>query len=318
MNVFEFLGLSKTHRTGKHIVQHVKNADEVPESKKTYPVWGQIKKDGVYALVVKRCLGGVSIFGRSGLKYTNCEELEAKFSESKAPMGVYIAELCCDVCSLEQLSGIVNPNRQKELDHAQKVSKAVMYLAFHDMLSIEEFIEGISYRSYQDRFNVLTVKLPASFSTIMTHVLNTKEDEDKFFNAAISDAEEGMVIKNPAEAWVAGHKGYRQYKRVRGVSYDLRCIGAEEGTGKMKGKVGNLIFKWKGDKKIKCPLGKGWTHEDASDMYMSFIFGSHDIRDHPVSQIFEVYALQESSKGKLRMPKVGELRHDKTEPDVGE
>ena len=36
----------------------------------------------------------------------------------------------------------------------------------------------------------------------------------------------------------------------------------------------------------------------------------------PRGSIFQVYALEESSKGKLRLAKVGEKRHDKNKADV--
>jgi len=106
------------------------------------------------------------------------------------------------------------------------------------------------------------------------------------------------------------------------VDYDLKCVGWEEGTGKYKGKVANLLFAWKGDKIIKAMLGKGWTHDAAEEMYQNCTY--HDMvdmpgymhKDSPVDQIFQVYALQESSKGKLRLPKVGERRHDKEVSDI--
>jgi hypothetical protein len=64
-------------------------------------------------------------------------------------------------------------------------------------------------------------------------------------------------------------------------------------------------------------LGKGWTHEAAEQMFYDIVVGSEgDISYHPIGKIFQVYALDESSKGKLRLPKVGEMRHDKEEPDV--
>ncbi len=309
MNVFEYLGLPADHRTGNKIVQHVKNIDEVPDSKKSFPVWAQIKKDGVYALVIKTD-DKVRIFSRTGKAYTNIGKLEEAFRLSGAIDGVYIAELCCDMCSLEALSGIVNPNRNKKLSHEQQTCKEVMYLAYHDHLTLDEFIIGKSNRSYRDRYNGLIVILPLIFNTISSFIINSKFDVSERFKLALDNNEEGLVFKNPDEGYVAGHKGYRQYKEVRDVSYDLRCIGVEEGAGKMKGKVGNLIFKWKGDKEIKCPLGKGWTHEDAYRMFKGY--------EHPLGKIFEVYALQESSKGKLRLPKAGELRHDKVKADIGE
>lgn len=63
-------------------------------------------------------------------------------------------------------------------------------------------------------------------------------------------------------------------KIVRGVSYDLECVGIEEGTGKYKGKVANLIFRWKEGKTVKAMLGKGWTHHDAKQMFENYTNGS--------------------------------------------
>jgi len=92
-------------------------------------------------------------------------------------------------------------------------------------------------------------------------------------------------------------------KIVKQVSYDLECIGVEEGEGKYKGKIANLLFKWKDGQTIKAMLGEGWTHQDAKDMWES--------PSTYIGKVYKVYALQESSKGKLRLPKVGERRFDK-------
>ena len=53
MNIFDFLGVYSYLRTGNKVTQHVKHIDEVPDSKKHWPMIGQVKKDGVYCLVVK-------------------------------------------------------------------------------------------------------------------------------------------------------------------------------------------------------------------------------------------------------------------------
>jgi hypothetical protein len=69
-------------------------------------------------------------------------------------------------------------------------------------------------------------------------------------------------------------------------------------------------------------LGKGWTHQMAEEMFQTIKYceGLGNIRNsvtdsNPIGKVFQVYALEESSKGKLRLPKVGEQRHDKPEPD---
>ena len=139
------------------------------------------------------------------------------------------------------------------------------------------------------------------------------EDIDEFLQYWIDLGEEGVIVCDLGADWVAGHKGWRKMKKVRGVDYDLICTGAEEGKGKFQGLVANLFFKWKDGKTIKCSLGKGWTHDMVREMWQDYMIGG---TGNPIGCIFQVYALEESSKGKLRLPKFGELRHDKVDSDV--
>lgn len=323
-DIFEFLGLPAGHRTGNKITQHVKHVDEVPASKKTYPMLGQVKKDGVYAMVVRLPTFETAIFSRTGKMFTNTEALIDAiyfYNLTGMPSQVYIAELCNNQCSLETLSGIVNPNRVKPLSKEQKDILKHCYLSYHDVIPIDDFIKGKCRITYKNRYDWLFDNLPEEFDILSLYEVHDALHCDWFFNGLVSTGEEGVVFKQDLD-WVAGHKGYRMMKKVRGVDYDLLCVGWEEGKGKYKGLIANLIFKWKGNKEIKCMLGKGWTHEDAKDMYQTIKHieaGLYDtsLNGSPVGKIFQVYALQESSKGKLRLPKVGELRIDKDEPDIG-
>lgn len=328
-NIFQFLGLPADHRSKDRVTQKVKHIDEVPDSKKQWPMYGQVKKDGVYALVVK-AYSQVGIFSRTGKRFTNVSHLEKDviaYPHSVIPVAVYVTELCNDQCSLEALSGIVNPNRVKDLSEDQGLLLPSTYLSFHDALPMTAFISGVCRLTYEERYAWLQQHLPHIFDLLPTVLLADEEDMSVFFDQAVLDGEEGIVIKpcKPAfSTWIAGHKGFRMMKKVRGVDYDLKCIGAEEGKGKYKGLVANLIFEWKGGKQIKCMLGKGWTHEAARQMWVWYSHSINYSNAHllkglsPIGEIFQVYALQESSKGKLRLPKVGELRHDKTQPDVQE
>lgn len=316
MNVFEHLGLQADHRKGQKITQHVKHIDEVPESKKPWPMIGQVKKDGVYALVAKTN-HGTAIFSRTGKHYTNLENLESEIEANKPGelMGsaIYIAELCNYECSLEELSGMVNPNRKKELTPEQLELMETTYLEYHDALFLHEFKNGYSARPYASRYAWMRTNLPDFYIALDLYILASEEEARKFAKKCIANGEEGIVLKQYATAlsdWEAGHKGYRMMKIVRGVDFDLLCVDTEEGTGKYAGKIANLHFQWKDGKIVQAMLGKGWTHDMAEDMFNNLA------TDSPVGKIFQVYALQESSKGLLRLPKVGELRHDKTEPDV--
>lgn len=322
-NIFEFLDLPADHRTGNKVTQHVKHIDEVPASKKAYPMLGQIKKDGVYAMVVRLPNYETAIFSRTGKMFTNTKELIHQidfYSLASMPDKVYIAELCNDFCSLETLSGMINPNRIKPLSRNQDNLLTSNYLSYHDAIPIDDFIKGSCKITYNDRYDWLFNKLPKEFDILSIYEVRDAMKGDRLFKSMVKIGEEGAVFKQDL-GWVAGHKGFRMMKKVRGVDYDLLCVGWEEGKGKYKGLVTNLIFEWKNGKEIKCMLGKGWTHEDARGMYQTIKHIEAGLCDtslngSPVGKIFQVYALQESSKGKLRIPKVGELRFDKDEPDL--
>lgn len=317
MNVFEFFGLKADHRN--HPVQLVKHRGEVPESKLTFPCYAQVKRDGIFAAV---CVlkGVVSIFGRTGKKLQNVEYLEKSYTVRNFPDGIYFGELqtmTVDM-SLEMLSGVVNPNRVEALDYIGQQIKEELYIDFFDMMTISGFIAGKSDVTFVKRWEALKRRLGQPLADLTDAILpltpcNNETEVDAFNDEQIRLGREGSVMKQDAD-WEAGHKGWRQTKLVRMVTHDLTCVGHEEGKGKCTGMVAKLIFKWKDGKTMKAGCGKGWTHELLTQMF-------HDIKHggqlNVIGKIFAVKGLQESSKGGgLRLPKFGELRHDKDVPDI--
>jgi ATP-dependent DNA ligase len=132
-----------------------------------------------------------------------------------------------------------------------------------------------------------------------------------FVGKCIQDGEEGAVLKQSCAGWVAGHKGRRVTKAVRGIDIDLTCTGVILGTGKMDGLIAGLKFEWEG-KPFTAGLGKGWDLEFQKVQTMAWSQDEFNV----VGQIWRVTALQESSKGVLRLPKVGEMRIDKQQADA--
>lgn len=309
-NVFEFLGLPRDHRATGKVVQFVKNYEEVTEKRKKFPMLAQVKEDGVFSMIVVRGDGAAASFSRTGKRMTNTDRMvEDTLFEGTYP-GVYIAELVNPELSLEELSGAINPNRVKPLPEelGNTIEQSSRYV-FHDHLFLHEFTQGFSERSYSRRLLCLR---SVGFLTTNSVVVLSYQDARNFADKTIEDGGEGIVLKQDLP-WEAGKKDHRSMKIVREVSYDLECIGVEEGKGKYSGKVANLIFRWRDGQTIKAMLGKGWSHLDAQVMW--------EIREHrynllsPIGRIFEVYGLQDSSKGKIRLPKAGERRIDKETPD---
>ena len=314
MNIWEFLGLPAAHRPEGKTVQLVRHyADVAHKVDWSTPKIGQIKKDGVFAMIVTRYDGATGIFGRTGKQLMSCEHLLPARSTGYI---AYIAELCCDECSLEELSGIVNPNRKKPLSPEQVGYTATMYLAIHDMVYISELIEGVSQRDYvtrvQDMNRHLAVSSRPCWCKLAHVVLKDEEAAAEFAERCIAAKEEGMVGKDPNAGWIAGRKNEVAWKVVKGVDYDLEVLGVEEGKGKRAGMVANLLVRWRpyGDPKadwVLLPVDLA-GHKDEQEWWNdpSIIGG----------KIVHVHALCIGSKGALRLPKAKEVRIDKTEADL--
>ncbi|QGH45099.1 ATP-dependent DNA ligase [Ralstonia phage Reminis] len=314
MNVFEFLGLPANHRPKNKVVQLVKHYREVPASRKSYPLIGQPKKDGVYAMLVVSTKDSVtrqSVFGRTGEELSCTDVITQTAWPYCLADGVYIGELLSKhPCSLEELSGVVNPNRVNPLDDEQLLISQSLYVAWHDVLTLQEFISGKSKTNYHVRYNRLFQYFEGTEllnDILPISIIYDESSKDLFTQACLDAGEEGAVYKVPSEDWVAGHKGYRAMKEVGEVTYDLMCVGIEEGTGKYAGLVANMFFRWKGCSTIKAMPGKGHTHESCRKMYLD--------PQLAIGRIWKVKGLCNSSKGKVRLPKVEEERHDKVTPD---
>lgn len=330
MNIFQYLGLPEAHRKlSNKVTQFVKHWDEVVEKNKVgkeYIV--QTKRDGVCALTVIHN-GRVEIFSRTGKPFTTVGAIKMRITDLNLPDGVYMGELWVpkDVCSLEQLSGLVNPNRVNPIKIKDRDIPSQMRMSFFDLVDIKSFKLGASSRPFHYRSAALRVAVDTAtwehpaygIDVLQNRRVLTVKDIDTHLDYLIKNGEEGLVIRDVNADWEAGHKGWRVMKKVRGIDYDLECIGYEVGTGKYSDKVANLIFKWRGPHSIKCMLGRGWTHAMAKNMLdiiriNEITFGDLGA-DSPIGKIFQVYALEESSQGKLRLPKVGEQRFDKDFPD---
>ncbi|ASP46293.1 DNA ligase [Marinomonas phage CB5A] len=317
MNIFEYLGLPSEHRKGNKVVQLVKHWDEVNKKdmhkKATFPMLAQCKKDGNFAAVVIED-NEAAIFNRLGSKFTNVEGLEVHLYNQRLTDGVYMAELCSSDCSLEELSGAVSPVRTKPLLSHQLGVIEGLKLFFFDYISLDDFEKGASSLPFSERYNELTERLyHTELDWLDASVVTSIEEVEEFADKMIANGQEGAVFK-PNVGWLAGAKDWHQMKKVKQISYDLECIGIEEGTGKYEGKVANLLFRFKGGREVKAMLGKGWTHDAAEDLF-NLVVDDALGKGSPIGKVFKVYALQESSKGLLRLPKVGERRDDKCNAD---
>lgn len=309
-------------RTDSNLFQKVKHLDELSgkglkyiESAKSLIV--QKKEDGVHcAIVVQPYFDTfrIGLFSRTGKAFTCVQPLvvflKKQVHEDNLRSGVYFGELVNEYLTLEELSGLVNPNRTKEPEPELARLVKEFQIRLFDHVTLAEYLDGHSSRPYWHRLQACETRLYTPPWSLMrqvdTMVLMNLGEADRIFNEWVSAGHEGVVIRNEEAPWQAGHKGHNAIKRVRAVSYDLLCIGAESGKGKREGIVAKLLFRWRDGKTLKADLGKGWTDDKRPRIEDS---------ETLVGGVYRVYGLQDSSKGLIRLAKVGERRIDKTEPD---
>lgn len=290
-------------------VQLVKHIAEVPASKLMWPAQAEVKEDGVYCMVV--CTDGLTVlFSRTGkpFYYDGIHTLNMPMRQDG---WVYITELINPAMSLEELSGLVNPNRVTPWTVEQRASMHMnARLKYHDVITVHDLLAGYSLQPFSIRRRFLHEHVPEMY-IVQSKEVHSMEEFEKYSEKLIERGEEGAVLKQLHAQWTAGHKGWHVTKQVRGLHVDLRCTNVKYGKpGKHQHWIAALEFEYKG-KKFWADLGKGWDNERRDYLTKGY---EHN-RLNVIGQIFHVKALQESSKGVLRLPKVAEQRVDKEDAD---
>ena len=305
----------KNRRDPENSVHKVLNIDEVDERKLEWPAIIQDKEDGVYAAFIVSA-GEVLIVSRTMRPLQNVQHLSrspGQFIRPGCQEGVFIAELVQPELSLEELSGILNPNRVEPLTADMQAKALRIRPQFHDYLSLRDWYDGYTHEPYKDRLTELRVVLnnARSDTVYSSYVINLAHFEE-LAAAAIANGREGVVLKQLDAPWIAGKKDFNYTKRVRELHVDLRCTGATYGKGKRAGLIARLHFEYKG-KPFAADLGRGWNDDRRAELTEAF---DRNLSGNPVGKVFHVKALQESSRGVLRLPTVMEMRIDKEVPDV--
>lgn len=302
------------------VAQLVKHYDQCnPEKFANEDVVIQVKWDGIQLNIV-HCDDGALFLGRSGKELYLPEEVKQLLIPNFRT-AVMIGELTFGGISLEELSGLVNPNRvnpwtQQEIDTA--VDK-LHFMVFDCLISTEEFVKGYSPMPYINRLGVARRSISTERNVVVPINLRACSGSDAvsiehFSEGAIDFGYEGVVLRITSADWKAGRRDHNAMKIVRGIHLDLKCTDFKYGKGKRSEQIAALEFEYKG-RKFWSDLGKGWTDEKRDELTAQSERTMYNEVRFPIGEIFHVKGLQESSKGVIRLPKVQEHRIDKDEQD---
>lgn len=300
----------KAINSRQHPVQLVKHYDEISDGARKNMQWpanAEVKYDGVYALIVMTSDKGVQFISRSGKPlYFEQNYLPDLFQHGAFMQALrdgycFISELINPELSLEELSGMVNPNRVVAWGNTSMLTADFVV---HDSITVGNLLDGSSALEFVQRLEFLECAPPQNTPT--RKVVSSEFEWQEFWDSVINTGSEGAVLKQLHAPWIAGHKGWHVTKEVRGVHLDLRCVGWTLGKGKRSNQIGALYFEYNG-KLFSADLGKGWTDAKRDALTAR----AQSLNDDVTGAVFHVKGLQISSKGVVRLPKVQEERIDK-------
>ncbi|AQT27786.1 DNA ligase [Ralstonia phage RS-PI-1] len=179
-----------------------------------------------------------------------------------------------------------------------------------DLLMLDEFENGMSYRRFEDRYNALHIKARGAHATdtIQLGATYTPGSYGSATDMATSLVAEGgydgAILRDPDGLWIRGNGTDGQIIKVKAAeSYDLRVVGVEEGKGKYKGTLGALVCQGpKGHVKVS-----GMTDAQRDEWWAN--------PESIVGQIIEVQCLGFTNMGSLREPRFKGVRFDKESAD---
>jgi ATP-dependent DNA ligase len=203
----------------------------------------------------------------------------------------------------------------KSIKGTQSKAEAAMVRAtLWDAIPFNAFVEGVFDTPYHKRLKSLTTSLtnvPQNLSHLLS-IVETKEVENQYqatelFNKYLQLGFEGTILKDRNGIW-EDKRSKGQIKFKGELECDLKVVDWEEGTGKNKGRLGNLVVE-SSDGVIRVGVGTGFTDLDRDT-----------IKPNVVGKIVSIKynARIQDKRGNVEslfLPVFVEIREDKTLAD---
>lgn len=272
----------------------------------SFPVLASEKLDGVFAFAVIQDTE-VHIFSRTGEEYKSLEHLKPELWDLHNMCGyeVFIFECYAKGVPQPTISGWCRDTKKQHLEVDAYI---------HDGMTWEEFKNPEDSVDYKYRQSSIALSFfNIGFSHHHLHFLrqevkNNEVELMQMANEIWAAGGEGVVARPLYSGYQPGKRNAGMVKLKKGVSFDLKVVSLEEGTGKYKNHVGKLVCADRNGKVIK--VGSGLTDEERKRWWSEFFY------DEIVGKIVQVDAMAVSTKGVLREPRFKGIRHDKTEVDA--
>lgn len=218
----------------------VQLAKEVPLKDLKYPLWAQIKYDGVRVVAIREN-GNVTFKTRNGKTFA-CPVIESAIKAIDYPGdfvidGEFVAAGGLSV-GRTNISGRVN-----SAIHGGVLAGTDITFAAFDFLLLESFRKQMSLLSYRQRHEQLILVLAPNLSERLivaeVRAVNSPEEANVYFEKVLAQGFEGLILKSPQSLYT--FKRSKDWIKVKAIlDADLLCSDIQDGTGKYEGFIGAL------------------------------------------------------------------------------
>lgn len=279
----------------------------------------QTKADGSFAYLVKRLDGSVDVITRQGSKYP--QEFAQKLCKGLEAGMVVVGEL--EVFERQPVDGWGNAEYlldrktgngllNSALKDGEISDNYVVKCVAWDMLTQQEFEEGKSSRTYQQRWEDFKISgyvtLAENVSLIPTWEVSSLEEAYAIYTRHTSKGLEGCIIKDPASLWKDGTaKDIIKLKLKFEAEY--LCTGMYEGEGKAKGMMGGANYTAQ-DYAMDFNCGTGFSDDQRKAFWADPTLIVGKVSMLSANDIIQSRDLRK--KPALSLPVFEEVRFDKT------
>jgi len=238
----------------------------------------EYKYDGVRVIAIVQN-GSATLYSRNGKLLTNFPHIEEALSKPEYNDIVFDGEVMSD--NFQALMKQVHRKEGAQTEDA--------YLALFDIISLDEFQEGIGSQTAMDRKFALEEyrDIDPAIRVVDYWVVNFDKPEgqalfDDLNKTAIANGYEGLMIK-PTHDIYKCKRSHAWLKVKPFIEVSLTVTALEEGTGRNEGLLGALVVEGEDDGKyFKLNVGSGLTDENREQIWAN--------QDSVIGQIVEIRA----------------------------
>jgi len=273
-----------------------------------FPAIVQTKMDGMRANIIIDEDGKVDVRSRNGKQI----DLHGLFDETFNIVGAVVdgelIVLDADGAILDRKTGNGILNKAVKGTISEDEASRVRMTAW-DIIPLEDFRAGKCDMPYDERMRALyVIDRDDKISIVDDFLAVDMEMVRMFFQEALADGQEGVIVKNTDSIWEDKRSKYQVKMKVE-LEVDLLVTGWNEGSGKIKGLMGSVTCTT-ADGGVEVNVGSGFNDEDRKMLPEDIVGKIITVKYNEVIQD------KNCNTKSLFLPIFVELRLDKDKADI--